>query len=96
VAFSVQWFGATWPSHGLSRGTLLLVVGLKVMESMGIKPQTSPPCKAFAKSALPMRHHSSSYYVMVLNILKFELMYGWHGGPGWGLAPAPDRIYNTI
>jgi hypothetical protein len=81
VAYYVQWFGATWPSRGLPRGTLLLVVGLKVMESVGIEPQTSPPYKYFANLALPMQHHSSSYYVMVLKLLKFELMYGWREGP---------------
>jgi hypothetical protein len=35
--------GATWPRHGLPRGTMLKVGLLKLfMESMGIEPQTSP------------------------------------------------------
>jgi hypothetical protein len=59
MAVFVLLYGATWPSHGLPCGTLLLVlvVGLKVMESVGIEPQTSPhACKVFEKSALPMHH----------------------------------------
>jgi hypothetical protein len=52
------WYGATWPSHGLPRGTVVLVVGLfqNFMESVGVEPWTSPWCKALAMAALPTRH----------------------------------------
>jgi hypothetical protein len=40
------WFGATWPSHGLPRGTfILVVVNQNVLESVGFDPRTSPPHK---------------------------------------------------
>jgi hypothetical protein len=89
-------YGATWPSHGLPRGTLLLVVGLKFMESVGIEPQTSPPVQTFAKSALPTYHIVLLVKYMVLNIFKFKLFNSWRGGSGWGLAPTPNRVYHII
>jgi hypothetical protein len=38
-----KWLGATWPSHGLPRGTMVLVNGWwkNVMELMGFEPMTS-------------------------------------------------------
>jgi hypothetical protein len=42
--FFDELLGATWPSHGLPRGTMGLVNGFicqKVLEPMGFKPMTS-------------------------------------------------------
>ena len=66
-------YGATSPSHGLPRGTLLLVVGLKFMESVGIEPRTSPLIQTFAKSALPTCHTVFLVIYMVWYIFKFGL-----------------------
>jgi hypothetical protein len=75
----VKWYGATWPSHGLPHGTPLLAAGLMVYQFKNLwgpwdlNPGPPPQCNGFEKSALPTRHHSSSYYIMVLNLFKFEL-----------------------
>jgi hypothetical protein len=36
-----KWDGATWPRHGLPRGTVFGLVVQNYMESMGIEPWTS-------------------------------------------------------
>jgi hypothetical protein len=64
------------------------VIGLKIMESMGIKPQTSPrACKAFAKSALPTHHALLLVIYVVLNIFELELLFKFHRAP-WSLKPS--------
>jgi hypothetical protein len=42
--FLANGFGATWPSHGLPRGTPLFIGWFvqNFMESVGIEPRTSP------------------------------------------------------
>jgi hypothetical protein len=36
-----KWHGATWPNHGLPRGTLLLTIGFGVIKSFCGRPDSN-------------------------------------------------------
>ena len=55
---------------------------------------TSTSVQALTKSAVPTRHHCSSYYVMDFKLFKFELSC-IRSGVGSGLSPDP-RFYAFV
>jgi hypothetical protein len=87
-----KWFGATWPRHGLPRGTMQLVWLFKSLWRQldsTLRPPTS--CKYLAKTT---NQCTSIVFIntiwcklyLSLNVVKF----GW--GSGWGLAPAHGYV----
>jgi hypothetical protein len=69
-----KWFGAMWPSRGLTRGTLLLVmvVGFKILWGLwGSNPGPPIHTIAFANSVLPTYNTLILVIYMILYILKF-------------------------
>jgi hypothetical protein len=72
--------------------TCHLVGGLKALQPAGLDPVTFGQGKRLGKGYQPTRHCMNLVIYMVLNILNFELVYGWRGGPDWGLAPTPGHI----
>jgi hypothetical protein len=68
----VKWYGATWPRHGLPRGTMFWFMVCKSMvESVGIEPWTSRMDEIFGKGRLPMHHTMVSYHITLRFIFKF-------------------------
>jgi hypothetical protein len=92
VAVFGLWLSATWPSHGLPRGTIVLGIGSKLYGVRGIrtpdlpqwsKPLQSPPCQRAT-------HCSLFDICVVLYLNSCNVAYG--GGSGRGLAPTRGRI----
>jgi hypothetical protein len=90
---SGEWLGATWPNHGLPRGTPGLAnegYVKKYLGPEGFEPRTSH-CSAFGMSLRPLDHRM----VLVIQSVKwlFEFTYGKKPrGVGSGLSPDPGYI----
>jgi hypothetical protein len=92
-----QWYGATWPSHGLPRGTPILAVGLliKILWSLwGSNPGPPHWCKYLAMATLPACHTLFLINYMICKLYKFDL-YVCRRRVGPGLSPGPRFCYIT-
>jgi hypothetical protein len=68
-----KWHGATWPSHGLPRGTVELVIGSKLYGVHGVRTvDLLPPCSALAMAARPARHSLFLVSHMVFIVFEFD------------------------
>jgi hypothetical protein len=89
---SVGCKGATWPNHGLPRGTPVfvnLVLCQKFLESGGFEPGPSPR-NAFAMGLRPLDHRM---FLLCMASLYLSLVLFFGGGSGRGLAPTPVFLH---
>jgi hypothetical protein len=78
-----------WPSHGLPRGTMAMVVWLKYNGVHGDRtPDLLPLSKALTKSDQPTCHAMVLNNHMFKYIFKFE-WFTFRRGVGLGLSPSP-------
>jgi hypothetical protein len=81
--------GATWPNHGLPRGTPGLANEGYVKIFLGpggFEPRTSP-CQRLNKASRPLDHACDLLCNAAEYVFKFVLLLA--GGSGRGLAPTP-------
>jgi hypothetical protein len=84
-----KWDGATWPRHGLPRGTVFNFWLFKIIWSpWGSNPDLPPWWSAFTRCGLPIAHALFLIIYMVSFIFKFELCYGL-GAVRAGAKPQP-------